>query len=487
MYIYLDGLDEVDLIRESKRDYMTQDRLSFLEQLQDNVEDIACHVLIVSRDEPDIRGILGAGSRYRTTAIFYEHSVFRSDVESDVLALSRSLIDEALTNKTQDDKSKLAERLTAKAQGMFLWVDLQGRQLRGGKSKKRLMQTVEAMPKGLESVYRKNWENLLSQPSEEQSRGLNILRWALFAARPLTVPEITEALIIPNDDDEDFLLDELPDQIDHSYLRDELINLCASFIEIRALSPEDEMGSWVVHLKHFSIRQFLLTENAYEMLSDSPLSLSSDPGFRNNDLAMYCLRYLQHELVLENGTESPRLKAFYKYAAEYWHKHVSPAGKAYDVLLRSINEFFDPGNKFWRSWSLYYDAFLKDRFRSLPQVESIPNPLYHAVLLNLSDSLIKDLYKTHQRLLTQVGGVFGTPLEAACFMGNETTVSLLLELGADVNVAGGVFGSALCVAACCGHLAICQSFSMQMPMLAVLTVEEKLLSISHRMKGTSRS
>ncbi|KAF2818036.1 hypothetical protein CC86DRAFT_243759, partial [Ophiobolus disseminans] len=42
--------------------------------------------------------------------------------------------------------------------------------------------------------------------------------------------------------------------------------------------------------------------------------------------------------------------------------------------------------------------------------------------------------------LNKVGGEYGTPLQAVCFNGYETTMKKLLEWGADPNVMGGKFG-----------------------------------------------
>ena len=48
----------------------------------------------------------------------------------------------------------------------------------------------------------------------ERIRALDILRWATYAVRPLTVAELTDALLVSHEEDvEDLELDELPDSI----------------------------------------------------------------------------------------------------------------------------------------------------------------------------------------------------------------------------------------------------------------------------------
>ncbi len=51
------------------------------------------------------------------------------------------------------------------------------------------------MPQGLERAYERNWTDILQYPHGTQARALAILPWALHAVRPLTVREITDALL----------------------------------------------------------------------------------------------------------------------------------------------------------------------------------------------------------------------------------------------------------------------------------------------------
>ena len=48
----------------------------------------------------------------------------------------------------------------------------------------------------------------------------------------------------------------------------------------------------------------------------------------------------------------------------------------------------------------------------------------------------------------------GTPLQAACFAGDEKTVNELLQSNVDINAQGGLFGTPLCAASFSGHQAI---------------------------------
>lgn len=198
----VDGLDEYEISSNIRQNHITEDCVTFLEQLEKNLESTHCRVLIVSRDEPGIRSRLSHCGPHGAKCNYDEYRIHKTDVEADNLAFTQSLVEKNLDNKSEFDQNEIAEQLAEKCEGIFLWVELQGRQLRGGKSIKNLRQIVKAMPKELESIYQQSWESILNRPSDEKSRALRILRWRMFAARPLTVSEITEALIAPDNEDE---------------------------------------------------------------------------------------------------------------------------------------------------------------------------------------------------------------------------------------------------------------------------------------------
>ena len=67
---------------------------------------------------------------------------------------------------------------------------------------------------------------------------LAILRWTVFAARPLTVLEMTEALAVREDDSDNLQSEEIPDVVDDEYINDEILDLCGSLVEIRDAGPD---------------------------------------------------------------------------------------------------------------------------------------------------------------------------------------------------------------------------------------------------------
>ena len=95
-------------------------------------------------------------------------------------------------------------------------------------------------------------------PDKDKLRAFSILRWTAFALRPLIILEITEALLIADNNYEDLLVDKLPDAIDEDYISSEILGLYRSFLEIQKASPKHDLGSMTIHLAHFSIKQYIL-------------------------------------------------------------------------------------------------------------------------------------------------------------------------------------------------------------------------------------
>ena len=148
------------------------------------------------------------------------------------------------------------------------------------------------MPSELEHAYKRDWEYISTLRTRDRLRALEILRWVTLALRPVTVSEITEALLIEdNNNCDDLQIDELPDDVDKDFVDE--IGLCGSLLEIRASSVENAQlsGFSTLHLAHFSVKEYLLA-----MIPDKTV-LFSDHISRNGYLAKLCLRYLNYEKV----------------------------------------------------------------------------------------------------------------------------------------------------------------------------------------------
>ncbi|KAH7210006.1 prion-inhibition and propagation-domain-containing protein [Fusarium oxysporum] len=141
-----DGLDECSQLNNGDASVAR-----FLRDITNVIADTDVRLLLVSRDEPEIREALEENEE-----ILSKYRIGTDDVEADTAAFSQSVVDKKLSNKSKDFRSAISEAMTVRCQGQFLWIKMQEESLRNGMSKKRLHEVVENMPSGLHHLYDHN-------------------------------------------------------------------------------------------------------------------------------------------------------------------------------------------------------------------------------------------------------------------------------------------------------------------------------------------
>ena len=369
---------------------------------------------------------------------------------------SKSVVNRKLANKDGALQEDLAAQMAEKCDGMFLLIRLQENQLSRSKNKKQLQAIVNDMPSEQEHAYERDWEYISTLPNCDRLRALDILRWVTFALRPLTVFEITEALLIEdNADCDDLQSDDLPDNVDKDFVDEQIIGLCGSLFEIRSSSAENTQspGSSTIHLAHFSVKQYLLA-----MIPDKSV-FSSDRNSQNGYLAKLCLRYLNYPDV---WISSSTLE----------NDQCHGDGKSDQDLIDLINMFFKPGNPTWDHWRKRFESIMELSLSNIEQLgedsslsdislsdieqpgvatsfsdksqagETPGTSLHYAALFGLDDT-IQSLQSQKDFDPNVLGGIFGTALQAACKQGNLSTAKFLIDSGADINMQGGEYVRAI--------------------------------------------
>ncbi|KAE8137940.1 hypothetical protein BDV38DRAFT_270964 [Aspergillus pseudotamarii] len=257
----LDGLDECDWVKGSWPGNSDDSITSFLRTLRGATTGTSTRIMIISRDEPEIRRGLSNNDSYDPV---FEHRITPEDVQNDILTYSRSIVEEKLSTKSDEAKDEITKKLADRCNGQFLWIRLQQDTLRGGKSQRKLEHVINSTPSGIEHIYERNWMKIMRLTEEDKSRALSLLRWTAFSLRPLTICEISGALVIGEEDGE-LLLDDLPDSIDEDYVTTEIVDLCGSLLEVR--DPQDKRDARLktVHLAHFSVKEYLLRNLSIEV------------------------------------------------------------------------------------------------------------------------------------------------------------------------------------------------------------------------------
>ena len=212
----------------------------------------------------------------------------------------------------------------------------------------------------------------------------------------------------------------------------------------------------IIRFAHSSVCEYLLSQN---------LQSSTDKAARfrvsSNEAHAYVSSRCLDQL-LEQGGEvhpKPRLLAIplLSYSAQYWHVQfrstdVPNAHRAdLEPIESKIHNLFRPSYlPAYVNWLRLADPDNLDNPAILEKdADSYPEPLYYALLLELSDiaeKLIEEGAEVDGR-----GGNEGTPLQLAAHCGFADLVWLLLKKGADPNREGKSHGSALYAAVVQGH------------------------------------
>jgi hypothetical protein len=230
----VDGLDECIWAEEGLKTRDCDSVMDFFAAIQQATTHTETRIIVFSRDEPHIRHGYNHVLTNSKSLSSVELKISPKDVHLDATIFSRSIINKKLANKDEELKDELSQRMVDRCDGMFLWMKMLEDNLRGGMNRRKLEETINQAPTAIEHLYDRNWNRISNLSRNDKNRAFSILRWAAFALRPLTIIEITEALLIADSDDyEDLLVDELPDNIDEEYVKSEILGLCGLLIESR--------------------------------------------------------------------------------------------------------------------------------------------------------------------------------------------------------------------------------------------------------------
>lgn len=479
IFLVIDGFDECTYVNKASKFHTSDGRLKFVKELVKEVAGCNVHVLMVSRDIFDIRKQKNDHSWSPKSLQWYEYGISQKDTVKDVQLVSSSMINSKLASKRQKLREELADDAAKRADGMFLWLQLLREQLNPVKNANQLRLTVSEMPEGVDQQYEKDLNRLMSLKDEERERGVAILRWVLFAVRPLTVREITEALLLRADDTaRTYPLDDLPDSwdensVDEHFVSDTILAPCGSLIELRSRMPRTELASMTVHFVHFSVKEYLLHQNE---LGESRMQqiCFSDSVSEHSLLARLCLQYLCYDVFGEEQGKDKLIEfsetrrklerqiniyPFLKYAARYWSEHASHNSAMTADIMLYAKRLFDPATANWGVWRDVFDFELDTEFDSQYQNfkvrrlkdlngDDVWEAFDEDVLFPYHSGLGSEMKKLSDdaRSMIATRSPSAGPLYYACSLGIADLVQALLQQGSGCNILGGRYGSPLIVA-----------------------------------------
>ncbi|KAF2728944.1 hypothetical protein EJ04DRAFT_580987 [Polyplosphaeria fusca] len=308
-YIILDAIDEC----------------SDSEQLLSDVRKLSTQagvkVLLFSR--PNLKALNDILSPRRSI------SVDRGTMDDIKLFFDRKLnaLEESGLLTHDFDREIALERLTRRADGMFLWAYLMMTYLRTKAiTRRRRLETIMSTsdPEGLEPMYDRISEMICSQSQLEKEMAQRSISFVAFARQPLDTKDFESALSIWNhpEIDEEERLDDFLGTI---------IGICGGIMELVQINSS--FHGRIIHslqFIHLSARHYFTTPKPWDRpWSTSRLYLSASTLTSNLDIARVCLVVLALAKSESRASATPYTPRFEKtliaYAATSWIQHLVEA------------------------------------------------------------------------------------------------------------------------------------------------------------------
>ncbi|EXF79023.1 hypothetical protein CFIO01_05783 [Colletotrichum fioriniae PJ7] len=392
------------------------------------------------RDEVDIREGIEAVEH---TTILMKHQGIDDDIASYVSQhLQRRL------KRWHDHHSLIKKVLTEKAHGVFRWVECQFKALETcPKSKQALDRRLQSLPPTLDETYKRMLENV---PDKDYAK--QMLTILCCASRPLTVPELINALAIEIGATSFLNPDrQLPDA-------DALQEICPGFTEV-TMEPHSEVA--IIRIAHFSVQEYL--ESSRILLPEGYACFSVHRSCGDLLLASMCLTLLlESDLQMFGRKRAVEKYPFAEYAAQewvnHWRKSIGIGAALYDndghcnlqashdsLVLRLQDQMlllFKDTKGAMRNWYKLWD--LDSGWYG--EGGEMPSPLYYASLVGalfLVESLCEDLKIQHNlkepieicsHPTEKRSGRHGEPIQAAIALGHRDVVKFFLDKGVDPNM-----------------------------------------------------
>ena len=437
VYCVIDGLDECD--RDSLQLLLRKLKSLFLTDLGHTV--CPLKMVIVSRDLSDFLPELLSSFPHVTLDLNTA-----AEIDHDIDQFIETKVNELSKLRRYPDRlcAHVKDVFRDRAEGTFLWIGIAAQEL-----ERPIITEVEGvlklLPRGLEPLFARM---LLQIDPGRRQIVAQILRWVVMAARPLTVSELSIA-IMPYGDVHTVAFSR------KEVMRDQILS-CGYLLRIT---------NDTVNLVHQSIKDYLLRKSSDSNAELEAFRIKEDEG--NLELARRCFYYLQDVALLkeqlvknkqdfrmswERRRELPREFPLLSYAMQYWPTHASALKHTDEIFDLSLPFYKDP--KFCAIWRKIYPALDGTKGQRIPN-----NPLHIASYFNLRP-LAENVISTYRRKkskgssdpLNEPDKNGLTALHLAAERGYVAVSQLLLDEDAQIDIEDNSGRTALHVAVESGHL-----------------------------------
>jgi ankyrin repeat protein len=308
---------------------------------------------------------------------------------------------------------------------------------------------------------------LLAIDEEYRDIAVEALRWLCFSTEVLTIEVLAEAAVFSAT--VEVLSEESP--LKASFDRDDLIqdpldimSVLSGLVVYRPPNnrsndsdfddfdsdedlhsqPEIDKKKSKILLSHFSVKEYLISSRLGSRVDRFAIDERRTHGILATKclyFILYCQEFLEYSEKCDDFRPTFRCPFFY-YASEFWVHHAQTA-EYESKLSHLIISLFEPEQPL---------KGLLTKMLENEQKYRAGTPLSQLAYLGLYWPC-KEMIENGADVNMQ-GGLYGSALQAASIMGHENIVQLLLHHGANVNLQGGFYGSALQAATWVGNESI---------------------------------
>jgi len=477
--LVIDGYDEcVDAVTKISKYHTQPWRIHFLKELTKAISGTGTRVLLVSRNQPDIEMVMKESCGDPESLKVIDHAITRDDTTRDVSSFSEAVFARKLTMRAEK-RSAMADKAVEKSEGMFLWIALLDKNLREGATRWEVNKLLEETPSEIHDAYRRELDRILNPKGDQNltARAVVILKWILFATRPLTVREMAEAIAVSfNDSPPEYPHDNLPDpfteeSMDEKYVDNYIRMPCGSLIELRKEDENTPLASHTIHFVHFSVKEFLL-QNPFCISKSNRRLCFGEENTEHDWMASLCLQYMcydEFDNASKNGLESIAAffgtYPFFSYTVASWHDHFC-RGESSDTrpdTPKMVWGLFSTAH--WRTWAELFEAHLQDNSRdpgggvqrpACGEAQGRADSAYGSLDTGQSDDSEDETDDSEDEaggsgrgpdedlMLTTRRGISPSPVYYAAILGLSDVVERLIKAKpGDCNLGGGELGSPL--------------------------------------------
>ncbi|KAB8416361.1 hypothetical protein FH972_024880 [Carpinus fangiana] len=368
--------------------------------------------------------------------------VSSTSTSSDAVAFINAEVNRAITDKrllhgliSDDDRHKLVQNIAQRADGIFMWAQLQIAEICRLETEDQVRSAVFALPKPvLSSMYARALDTCKKRGQSTHLVAFRVFAWIMCGKEELSTNAIVESL---------------SDQVSKPTVAT-ILNACSAL---------------VVCDKHLNRFRFAHT-TVFEYLT---LEFESHWHDLQADLARNCLHVCQRSEGLNYNTDDP-MREIMQYSVLYWpihaHSHQSLVAKRARSETAELQYVFDycfaddtPSLAFLQWLEDACEAaghlLLSHPMRKFVSIISVEDssPIFMGCIYGLS-SIVSRTLKSSPNQINSTNQYGQSPLYLASVFGHQDIVKICLDHGARHDIRGGNHQFALHAACFHGHSGI---------------------------------